>query len=112
MSYGHWPAYVPVAKRRAQAQKQVAKLKKKGKKIEPVNIKGNKIAKTFWGKSWCEHLEQFSDYSNRLPRGRTYTRNGSVCHLSIKKGKIEAIASITELSKEQAWIYLNNPYGL
>ena len=32
MSYGHWPAYVPVAKRRAQAKKQVEKLKKKGKK--------------------------------------------------------------------------------
>ena len=97
MSYGHWPAYVPVAKRRAQAQKQVTKLKKKGKKIEPVTITGNKIAKTFWGKSWCEHLEQFSDYSNRLPRGRTYARNGSVCHLSIKKGKIEALVSGSSL---------------
>jgi len=97
MSYGHWPAYVPVAKRRAQAKKQVEKLKKKGKKIEPVNIKGNKIAKTFWGKSWCAHLEQFSDYSNRLPRGRTYARNGSVCHLSIKKGRIEAIVSGSSL---------------
>ena len=97
MSYGYWPAYVPVAKRRAQAEKKVAQLKKKGKKIEPINIKGNKIAKTFWGKSWCEHLEQFSDYSNRLPRGRTYARNGSVCHLSIKKGKIEALVSGSSL---------------
>jgi len=97
MSYGHWPAYVPVAQRRATAQKQVTKLKKQGKDIQPVIIQGKTIAKTFWGKGWCKHLEQFSDYSNRLPRGRTYARNGSVCHLKITKGKIEAIVSGSSL---------------
>ena len=97
MSYGHWPAYVPVAQRRAQAKKQVTKLKKQGKDIQPVIIQGKTIAKTFWGKGWCKHLEQFSDYSNRLPRGRTYVRNGSVCHLQITKGKIEAIVSGSSL---------------
>ena len=97
MSYGHWPAYVPVAQRRAQAKKQVTKLKKQGKDIQPVIIQGKTIAKTFWGKGWCKHLEQFSDYSNHLPRGRTYVRNGSVCHLQITKGKIEAIVSGSSL---------------
>ena len=55
----------------------------KGVDVQPVQIDGRKIAKTFWGEAWCDHLESFSDYANRLPRGRTYVRNGSVCHLAI-----------------------------
>jgi hypothetical protein len=51
-------------------------LRKKGVDIQPVEIEGRKIAKTFWGEGWCDHLESFSDYANRLPRGRTYVRNG------------------------------------
>jgi uncharacterized Zn finger protein len=98
MSYG-WGRYVPVAERRAKALKKMNQLKKKGQDIQPVTINGNKIAKTFWGKAWCQHLEKFSDYSNRLPRGRTYARNGSVCHLKISKGEIEAIVSGSSLYK-------------
>ncbi len=97
MRYGGWPKYVPVAQRRANAAREVKKLRKIGKQIEPVEIQGQKIAQTFWGKAWCDHLEKFSDYENRLPRGRTYVRNGSVCHLAISKGKIEAIVSGSEL---------------
>ncbi|MFT7561667.1 MAG: putative Zn finger protein/DNA-binding XRE family transcriptional regulator [Flavobacteriales bacterium] len=93
MSYGGWAPYVSVSKRREKAAKKMAALSKKGKHIQPVEISGNKITKSFWGKAWCEHLEQFSDYANRLPRGRTYARNGSVCHLDIQQGKIEAIVS-------------------
>jgi hypothetical protein len=54
--YGGWAPYVPVAKRRQQATKQVAKMKKNGMTILPVVIDGLKIAKTFWGKAWCDHL--------------------------------------------------------
>lgn len=86
-----------MAKRRAKALKQMQKLRKKGKKIEPVEIGGRIIARSFWGKAWCNHLESFSDFSNRLPRGRTYARNGSVCHLKILPGKIKAIVSGSEL---------------
>ena len=93
MNYGRWPPYVPVAKRRAKAAKEIDKLKKKGMKIEPIEVRGRKISNTFWGQAWCSHLEKFSDYDNRLPRGRTYVRNGSVCHLAISKGKVEAIVS-------------------
>ncbi len=95
--YGGWPAYVPVAQRRAQARREVSKLQKKGQDIQPVEIEGRTIARSFWGKGWCTHMESFGDYSNRLPRGRTYVRNGSVCHLSIKKGKVEAIVSGSKL---------------
>jgi uncharacterized Zn finger protein len=97
MSYGEWAPYVPVAIRRANAAKEIEKLTKKGMKIEPIEVHGRKIARTFWGEAWCNHLEKFSDYENRLPRGRTYVRNGSVCHLAISKGKVEAIVSGSEL---------------
>ena len=99
MSWYDWKPYVPVAVRRARALKEVKKLRKKGLDIKPVTIEGRKIAKTFWGQAWCDHLESFSDYENRLPRGRTYVRNGSVCHLDIAKGNIEAMVSGSELYK-------------
>src|SRR5258707_12013499 len=89
--------YVPVAKRRAQAAKEVAKQKKKGEAVSPVVIEGRTIARTFWGKAWCDNLESYSDFENRLPRGRTYVRNGSVVDLQIKPGKITALVSGSEL---------------
>ena len=92
-----WRRYVPVAERRAKARREMNKLRKKGKDIQPIEIEGRAIARSFWGKRWCEHLESFSDYANRLPRGRTYVRNGSVCHLAIRTGRIDAIVSGSEL---------------
>jgi len=92
--YGYgWKPYVPVAKRRLQARKKMEALRKRGVDIQPIEIEGRKIAETFWGEAWCDHLESFSDFENRLPRGRTYVRNGSVCHLAIKKGQITAQVS-------------------
>jgi uncharacterized Zn finger protein len=90
---GGWRPYVSVAARRQQAAQKMSKLKKQGLDIQPVEIAGRKIARTFWGESWCKHLESFSDYENRLPRGRTYVRNGSVCHLQIARGEVKAIVS-------------------
>lgn len=91
MSYGYWKPYVPVAKRRVQAEKVVAKTKKAGKDLHPVCIGGRVIARTFWGKAWCDNLEAYSDFANRLPRGRTYVRNGSVIDLKIEPGKVRAL---------------------
>ena len=93
MSWYSWAPYVPVAVRRQKARKKMETLRKRGVDIQPIEIEGRKIAKTFWGEAWCDHLESFSDFENRLPRGRTYVRNGSVCHLAIAKGKIEAKVS-------------------
>lgn len=105
MAYGWgWRAYVPVAQRRAQAILKMEKLRKKGLNIQPVRIEGRQIARTFWGRAWCEHLESFSDYENRLPRGRTYVRNGSVCHLDIAKGRITAKVSGSEIYNLQITI--------
>lgn len=97
MSFYGWAPYVPVAERRAKAQKQLEKMKKKGLNVQPVLLSGRKIAASFWGKGWCDHMESFSDYANRLPRGRSYVRNGSVCHLEIQSGHIKAIVSGSSL---------------
>ncbi len=94
--YGFRP-YVPVWKRQAQAAKEIAKRNKKGEKITPVCIDGRAITSTFWGQAWCTNLESYSDFENRLPRGRTYVRNGSVVHLAIEKGRIKALVSGSEL---------------
>lgn len=90
---GEWAPYVPVAKRRQQAAKKVKLLQKKGRVITPVVLEGRTIAQTFWGAAWCKHLESFSDFDNRLPRGRTYVRNGSVVDLQIAPGNITALVS-------------------
>ncbi|MBL4826940.1 MAG: helix-turn-helix domain-containing protein [Spongiibacteraceae bacterium] len=95
--YGDWKPYVSVAQQRAQARREMDKLRKKGFDVCPVEIVGQKITRTFWGDAWCDHLESFSDYENRLPRGKRYVRNGSVCHLAIEEGKLEAIVSGSEL---------------
>ncbi len=104
-----WRPYVPVAVRRRKAQKAAAKMMKNGKKVSPVKVEGRVIAKTFWGKSWCQHLESFSDYENRLPRGRTYVRNGSIIHLNVDCGKIEALVQGSSLYKVRIEIKHLNP---
>ena len=97
MSFYGWAPYVTVAERRAKALKQLEKMRKKGLKVHPVLLSGRTIAASFWGKGWCDHMESFSDYANRLPRGRSYVRNGSVCHLEIRSGGIKAIVSGSSL---------------
>ena len=88
-----WHAYSPYinkATKQKNAAKETEKMRKKGIKIAPITIKGRIIAKSVWGKAWCEALESHADYENRLARGRTYVRNGSVVHLEAIKNKIAA----------------------
>lgn len=88
--YLNWKPYVPAAARREKAERKAAQLAKKGQALSPVTASRGAIAKSFWGKAWCENLERYSDYSNRLPRGRTYLRNGSVIDLKIRAGEVSA----------------------
>lgn len=97
MGWFEYPPYVPVAQRRAQAAHEVAKRTKKGQTVAPVQIVGRKITTTFWGDAWCRNLEGYSDFENRLPRGRSYVRNGSVVDLKIEAGHIKALVSGSEL---------------
>ena len=96
MSYFLRRPYVPVAVRRQRAGRTLAKLVK-GRPVFPVSIEGRAIARSFWGKSWCSNLERYSDFANRLPRGRTYVRNGSVVDLQIATSRVSALVSGSRL---------------
>lgn len=107
-----YPPYVPVGARRARTLLEMRRLRANGMNVQPVELMGRTIARSFWGRRWCEHLESFSDYANRLPRGRTYVRNGSVCHLEIRTGGVDAMVAGTHLYRvtvrirklgKQAW---------
>src|SRR5689334_2108808 len=99
MGFYGWKPYISVAQRRRHAASEMAKLKKKGHPVSPVVVVGRNIVKTFWGKAWCENLERYSDFENRLPRGRTYVRNGSVIDLQIGPGEIKALVSGSSIYK-------------
>ena len=96
-SYDNWRPYVSAAERRRRVANKIAKMKKAGHKVCPIEIGGRKIAATFWGEAWCKNLEAYSDYSNRLPRGRTYVRNGSVIDLQIEVGHVRALVCGSEI---------------
>lgn len=88
-----WPAYVPVASRRERAAVRAATMREKGKAVDPVVITatGRALASSFWGAAWCRNLESYSDYENRLPRGRSYVRSGAVLDLKIASGSVASL---------------------
>jgi uncharacterized Zn finger protein len=97
---GDFRPYVSVATKRMLAARALAKLTKhNGRKPEPIIVtnRRGRIATTFWGQAWCDNLERYADFANRLPRGRTYVRNGSVVDLAVGKGKVEARVAGSEL---------------
>jgi uncharacterized Zn finger protein len=89
--------YVSVEQRRSRARAAAEKIARKQKRsLSPVApIEGNKMVRTFWGKAWCQNLESYGDYANRLPRGRSYVRHGAVIDLQIEAGKVAALVSGT-----------------
>ncbi len=83
--------YVSARQRQQRGAQKIARLKKQGRDVKPVEIEGRQISTTFWGDAWCKNLEAFSDFASRLPRGRTYARNGSVIDLQIAAGQVRAL---------------------
>jgi uncharacterized Zn finger protein len=88
-----WPDYVSVAQRRAKAERAAVKLSKKGSALSPVVVEGRKLASTFWGRAWCDNLESYRDYENRLERGRSYVRNGLVIDLQVAPHMVTAMVA-------------------
>jgi uncharacterized Zn finger protein len=90
-----------VLERRRRAERDGNRLAqspgKRGRALSPVAVKSRKIANSFWGKAWCDNLESYRDYEYRLPRGRSYLRNGAVLDLRIEAGKIAATVSGSSL---------------
>lgn len=91
--YSYW-GFKPqptVWERKEKAAKTIARLTKKGAKLSPVEIEGRTIARTFWGKAWCDNIESYRDYAYRLERGRSYVRSGAVIDLNIQEGVVTAL---------------------
>lgn len=93
MSSWGWKQYESVEERREKAAREVKRLSKTGQALRPIYINSSAIATSFWGKAWCQNLENYADWANRLPRGRSYARNGSILDLQIDTGEIRALVS-------------------
>jgi len=100
--WGYYPRYVSVAEKRAKAAKKIKQLRKKNPDIRPVVIEGRAIATTWWGKSWNVNLERYADYENRIGRGRSYVRHGTVLDLRIEPGRVTSLVQGTA----------SNPYSV
>jgi hypothetical protein len=94
-----FPEYLSVATRRARAHAAAEKLARKQKRtFAPIGpLAGAKLVRTFWGKAWCDNLDSYRDYDNRLPRGRSYVRHGAVIDLQIASGNVAALVSGTSI---------------
>lgn len=90
-NYGGFAPYVSVAEKKAKADRQIAKLRKKNPNLAPILIEGRTIAATWWGKAWNQNLESYADYANRISRGKSYVRNHAVLDLQIQPGEVDAL---------------------
>ncbi len=89
--YGFFAPQMTKAEKTEKALHTIARLKKSGRDLSPVPEISGRIAKTFWGKAWCDNIESYRDYAYRLERGRSYVRAGTVIDLRIEKGRIHAL---------------------
>ena len=104
MRYG-WYSPPTVGALRSRAAERIRELRKAGREVSPVaRIPGNRIATTFWGRAWCDNLLRYSDFENRMPRGRKYVRSGSVVHLAVEPGLVRALVNGTDLYEIQVRI--------
>lgn len=87
-----WYQYESAREKKERMEREFKKRTARGEVLEPLEVPEGrrKITRTFWGNAWCQHIESYRDYENRLPRARTYLRQGSVYNLSVELGKIRA----------------------
>ena len=86
-----YPSAPSAAQKKKKADDSVKKLTKKGRILNPVVIPKLKIANSWWGIAWCDNLERYADFSNRVGRGKSYVRSGAVIDLQIEQGLIRAL---------------------
>lgn len=78
----------------ARLQRELERRRKQGAALIPVEVpKSTKLARQFWGQTWQRHLESYADYESRLPRGRSYLRQGHVFDLAINEGLVTALVA-------------------
>lgn len=97
MSWWRQKPTLTVEEKRHRARRAGQGLARQGRPLSPVVVSGRKIAASFWGHAWCENLESYHDFANRLPRGRSYVRNGAVLDLTLTAGKIAALVCGSEV---------------
>lgn len=81
-------------------------------KMEGVRWTGRTIGESVWGRAWSRHLERYGDFANRLPRGRTYLRQGAVWHLEVVPGEIRGLVLGSRLYTQQIQISPLGPAGV
>lgn len=88
-----------VREQKARVEREIAKRKRQGEAFRRLEAPqgSRKLATTFWGRAWCEHLEAYAAYEHRLPRGRSYLRQGKVYDLEIEPGLVRATVEGAEL---------------
>lgn len=97
-----WYDYENTADLKAAVLRKIEKRRKQGETFEVFEApKGTKLASSFWGKAWCRHLEQYGGYETRLPRGRSYLRQGNVYNLTIAGGLVTATVAGSDLYEVQ-----------
>ena len=101
-----WWSYQDVAEAKERVQREIAKRKKKGERFDALlpQTTGKKLCTTFWGQAWCRNLETYQEYESRLPRGRSYFRQGNVYNLVIESEKVTAVVAGSELYDTQVFI--------
>ena len=86
-----WHNYDEGEEAKQNVQRQLEKRQAKGEELKQVIApKGKKLASEFWGQAWQRHLEGLADYETRLPRGRSYLRQGNIYNLEIATGRVTA----------------------
>jgi len=101
-----WWSYEDVREQKVRLEREIAKRKKRGEKFEvlPAPAGQKKLCATFWGQAWCKNLESYQQYESRLPRGRSYLRQGKVYNLEIEPGKLGAVVAGSELYETSVYI--------
>ena len=77
---------------RMKARASMAAAAKKGEAYEPAipHARSRTLCSTWWGSSWCDNLERYPEYSNRLIKGKRYLSYGAVLDLKIRGGLVTA----------------------
>lgn len=90
-----WWDYQDAEEQKKRLQREIVKRTKRGEKFEVLAAPAGqkKLCTTFWGQAWNKNLESYQVYESRLPRGRSYLRQGKVYNLEITPGQLSAMVA-------------------
>lgn len=71
-----------------------------------ISVSSRKITTSWWGMAWQDKITSYSDYANRLPRARSYLRNGKVRELAIEPNFVTAKVKGTRPRPYNVQVYI------